>query len=149
MANANTNFGNGAGTGTVGADGFLGPLTGNVTGNVIGNVTGAVTATGVVLDTALVAAAGSNSQANSTALTKPLNIVVTVSATTRGVKLPVATTGKQVEVINGVTTNMKVYPATNGKIGSAATNANISLASLGAKIFTAKNTTQWYVTSAS
>jgi hypothetical protein len=57
MASGNTNFGNSAGTGTVGADGFLGPLTGNVTGNVSGTVTTAVQ---------LLAAHGTSQQSAST-----------------------------------------------------------------------------------
>lgn len=86
--------------------------------------TPAVTLTGgAILGTATVAAAGSNSQANATALASPLNIVTTVSATTRAVRLPAAEAGKVVQIMNAAATAVKVYPATGDKIASASTNA--------------------------
>ena len=66
-------------------------------------------ADGLRLDvTTGIVAAGSNSQANSTALTKPVNIVATVSATTRGVRLPTATAGDIV-----IVKNKSMHTATN------------------------------------
>ena len=40
---------------------------------------------------------------------------------------------------------VKVYPATNGKLGSVATNGAVDLVLAKASIFLAKNTTQWLV----
>lgn len=72
----------------------------------------------------IIAAAGSNSQANATAITKSAVIVTTVSATTRAIRLPTAATGKRVFVNNGAAANaVKVYPGTGDRIGAAATNA--------------------------
>src|SRR5678816_1504476 len=66
-----------------------------------------------------IVAAGSNSQANATQLTNWINIVTTVSATTRAVKLPAAVTGLMCQIHNGATTAVKVYPATGDKIKAA------------------------------
>jgi hypothetical protein len=91
-------------------------------------------------------AAGSNSQANATAITKALVMVVTVSATTRAVKLPAAATGLTVQIQNTASTAVKVYPATGDKIGSAATNAvGAAIATLKGNIYTAKDATTWLV----
>lgn len=116
-----TRFTNSAGNGYVHADGF------NITPN-------------------SVVAAGSNSQANAAPLTAGLVFVVTVSATTRGVKLPTAVTGRQVEIFNTTATAVKPYPATNGKIGAASTNtAGTAIAAGKANIYVAQSTTQWRV----
>jgi len=68
-------------------------------------------------------AAGSNSQANATAITKARVVVTTVSATSRAVRLPAAATGREVEIYNTTATAMKVYPATGDKIMAGSTNA--------------------------
>lgn len=94
---------------------------------------------------AIVAAAGSNSQANATELSKFLNIVTTVSATTRAVKLPTAATGKMVAIFNGASTAVKVYPNTGDKVASASTNA-VAAATIGAgkgNIYVAQDTLTW------
>lgn len=103
------------------------------------------TITGIETDTPQLAnAAGSNSQANATAITKSNVIVVLVSATTRAVKLPVAATGKIVRIWNDTTTGVKVYPATGGTIGAAATNAvGAAIATRKGVIYYARNATHW------
>lgn len=91
-------------------------------------------------------AAGSNSQANATPITKSLVVVATVSATTRAVRLPAAATGLQVQVQNGAATAVKIYPATGDKIAAASTNAvGTAIAARKGNIYTAINATTWEV----
>lgn len=75
--------------------------------------------------------------------------IVTVAATasTHGVRLPTAATGLEVTVANVGAFGCKVYPATNGKIGAASTNAADStvLAVNKANRYIAVNTTLWAV----
>lgn len=93
-----------------------------------------------------VAAAGSNSQANATPITKSLVIVTTVSATTRAVRLPTAATGRQVQIQNGAATAVKVYPATGDRIAAAATNAvGTAIATRKGNIYTARDAVTWEV----
>lgn len=95
----------------------------------------------------LAVAAGSNSQSGSTPITKSSVIVVTVSATTRAVRLPTAATGVRVWINNGATTNVKVYPGTNDKIGAAATNAvGTAIAGNKGNVYTAQDSLTWRVT---
>lgn len=94
---------------------------------------------------AVVAAAGSNSQANATELSSFLNIVTTVSATTRAVKLPTAATGKIVVIHNAAATAVKVYPNTGDKVAAASTNA-VAAATIAASkgnIYIAQDTLTW------
>lgn len=103
---------------------------------------------GLITSVQTVAAAGSNSQANAALINRGNVIVVTVSATTRGVKLPVAVTGMQVQVMNGGASAVKPYPNTNGKIGAASTNAaGTAIAANKGSIYVAQNTTLWRVIS--
>lgn len=129
MASGNTNFGNSAGNGTVGADGFLGPLTGNVNGVISG-----------VSQLAIVAA-GTNQQSVATAVTPGEVVVITVGATTRAVRLSVNTTNARYEVFNGTATAMKVYPATNAAIGATATNGSVQILARKGTIFLYRNNT--------
>ena len=126
-----TSFRNDQGTGSVEAD------TLSVTNQTISGLT--------TVTPQLVAAAGTNSQANATAITKSFVFVTTVSATTRGVRLPAAATGLQVQVNNNVATAVKVYPATGDKIGTGATNAAVALAASKGNIYTARDAVTWNV----
>lgn len=91
-------------------------------------------------------AAGSNSQANATPITKSMVMVATVSATTRAVRLPAAATGKQVHIQNCAGTGVKVYPATGDRIGAAATNAvGAAIIKRKGSIYTAQDATTWEV----
>lgn len=95
---------------------------------------------------AIVNAAGSNSQANSTLLTTTVTIIASLTAvTTRGVRLiNFPATGTIMKVISAITTNCKVYPGTSAKLGTGATaNANVSLAALKCKTWIAQNQRQW------
>lgn len=93
-----------------------------------------------------VAAVGST-QGAATLLTSKKNIItVATTASTHGVKLPVASTGLEIVVGNAATFGAKVYPSTNGKIGAAATNvADTVLAVNKCNTYRAVNTTLWIV----
>lgn len=78
----------------------------------------------------------------------PLTFVVQAStASTKGVRLPAAVTGRTIKVANKGAFGVKVYPSTNGKIGGAATNAADSTVLAVDKVNTyiAFNTTYWVV----
>jgi hypothetical protein len=114
------------------------------TGAFSGNVSGGGTFT---LAPQILATAGST-QGSATAITKSLAIVTAnTTASTHGVRLPTAATGLMVWVVNAATTfAFKVYPATNGKIGAAATNVTDTvLAKNKANLYIARNTTYWAV----
>lgn len=94
----------------------------------------------------IAAAAGSNSQVNSTPITNSLVIVTTVTATTRAVRLPTAATGKTVQINNGTSTAVKIYPATNDRIGTAATNAvGTAIGANKGSIYVAQDAVTWRV----
>jgi hypothetical protein len=94
---------------------------------------------------AAVTAAGST-QGTATALTKTINNVTTVAAST-GVVLPTAVAGYMVIVRNGGANALNVYPATGAAINAAAANSAHSLP-VGAMIqYVATSTTQWYTMS--
>jgi len=101
MAIGNTNFGNDQGTGTVGADGFLGPIGSPDAPSpvyasfVSGSVADGLTAAGTNRGTAL-------------ALTAAINVVSTAAAST-GVVLPDAPIGATVSVFNNGANAIKVY----------------------------------------
>ncbi len=79
-------------------------------------------------------------------LTAFVNWVIQVStASTKGVRLPAAATGLAITVINTGAFGVKCYPSTNGKIGSAATNAALVVATGKFQIFRALNKTLWAV----
>lgn len=149
MANGNTNYGNDQGTGTVGADGFLGPLDGVVGGNTpaAGAFTSlsatTITNSGLASKTPQIVAAAGASQGTATAISKSL-VFVTVTASTEGVKLPTAATGVQVQVICPGTVGVKVYPFTGDKIDAGSTNIAQALVAGKANIYSAKDATSWY-----
>lgn len=94
----------------------------------------------------IAAAAGSNSQANATAITKSVCIITTVSGTTRAVRLPTAATGRVVEIHNAGATQVKVYPGTGDRISTAATNAvGTAIAKTKGNIYRAQNASTWRV----
>ena len=93
-----------------------------------------------------ITAAGST-QATATALTRPINVVSTVSAST-GVILPATVAGMRMVIFNTSGTALNVYPASGGAINAIATNGAYSLPA-GAKLeFIAVTTTQWYTLNA-
>ncbi len=95
----------------------------------------------------IIATAGTT-QLGATAITSALAIVTAnTTSSLHGVRLPTAATGLCVYVANAATTfSFKVYPATNGKIGAAATNVTDTvLAKNKANLYIAQNTTFWVV----
>lgn len=82
-------------------------------------------------------------QGTATLIPAGVDIIVTVTASTEGVKLPVATTGRTLTIFADPAIGVKVYPNTNAKIEAAATNVAVALVKAKATRFYAKNTTQW------
>lgn len=110
-------------------------------------VTGTLTAaaiTGVNTETFIpqVLAAAGATQGAAGAITKS-RVIVTVTASTQGVKLPTAATGLEVRVMVPGTVGVKVYPAANAKIDTAATNTAQALVAGKANVFLARDTTRW------
>src|SRR4051812_11587302 len=98
-----------------------------------------------ILTPQLLQAAGSNSQVNATPVTAPAVVVTRVSSPTRGIRLPVATTG-MTELINNAGSNaMHVFPASGARIGSAATNAFVNVSAGKGSIFFAQDAKTWRV----
>jgi hypothetical protein len=92
--------------------------------------------------------AAGTTQLGATLLTARRNVItVATTASTHGVRLPVASTGLTVNVANSGAFGVKVYPATNGKIAAASTNAadTTVLAVNKANTYIAVNTTLWVV----
>jgi hypothetical protein len=93
-----------------------------------------------------ITAAGST-QATATTLTRPINVVSTVSAST-GVILPVVPAGARVIVMNTSGTALNVYPPSGAAVNSAATNVAYSQPA-GARLeFISVSATQWYTMNA-
>ena len=132
MATGNTNFGNDAGTGTVGADGFNGPLTGSIAG-----------ASTLAVLPQLVSAAGAT-QGAATAITGSFAVITVCTASARGVKLPTAATGKMVFIMSACTQGTKVYPFSGDKISTSATNTAVVQAGFKGKLYFAKDAVTWY-----
>jgi hypothetical protein len=98
-----------------------------------------------VLTPQLMQAAGSNSQSAATPITTPSAVVVTVSASSRGVRLPAASAGLTELVNNAGAHGVQVFPASGDRIGAAATNASIVLETGKGGIFFAQDATTWRV----
>ncbi len=138
MATGNTNFGNDSNTGTVGADGFLGPLTGAVTGAVTNGTIAGTFGSPPTTYAAIGAAQGSATQIGSV-----YTVIVTATTSAQGVKLPTAATGRLLMVFTTGTKAPKLYPFTNDRIGTAATNVAIQLTANKGGIFYAKDAVTW------
>ena len=93
-----------------------------------------------------ITAAGST-QGTATALTRPINVVSTVSAST-GVILPTVPPGARVIVMNTSGTALNVYPPSGAAINSAATNAAYSMPAGTRLEFISVSATQWYTMNA-
>jgi hypothetical protein len=89
-----------------------------------------------------VSAAGAN-QGAATALTVDYNVVTTVAAST-GVKLPTATAGRRIIIVNKGANTLSIYPATGGTIDALSANAAIQVAANGSIELMASSVTQWY-----
>ncbi len=95
---------------------------------------------------ALITATGST-QLGAKALTVAYNYIIQAStASTKGIRLPAASTGLQVTIANAAAFGVKVWPSTNGKIGAASTNAaDTVLAVNKVNVYWARNKTYWAV----
>lgn len=84
--------------------------------------------TGPTVNTPSTVAAAGATQGNATAIGASVtDILVTVTASTQGVKLPTAATGKRVNIWPDPAIGNKVYPAAGALIGAAATNAALAV----------------------
>ena len=70
-------------------------------------------------------------------------VIVTVTASTEGVRLPAAATGLEIRVHVPGTVGAKVYPASGAKINALSTNTSLLIAAGKADIFFARDTTRW------
>lgn len=93
-----------------------------------------------IITPGIVTATGSNSQSGATLLASSVTIVVTVSATTRAVRIP-ATVNSYWDVFNDTATAVKVYPATNATISSSSTNTAVQIAAHKADTFFVRSAT--------
>lgn len=91
----------------------------------------------------LVAAFGATQGTATVIPANAVDIIVTVTASTEGVKLPVAVTGRSLTIFADPAIGVKVYPNTNAKIEAAATNVAVTLVKAKATRYYAKSTTQW------
>lgn len=90
-----------------------------------------------------VATAGSV-QGDATAISRNINNVSSVGATTQGVRLPVpAVAGVRIVVRNGTGTSFRIYPHSGGQINTLGTNVSLDLLAAQAVEFVAVTTTQW------
>lgn len=101
-----------------------------------------ITNTGSTLTAIQVLAAAGASQGNAGVITGS-KVIVTVTASTEGVKLPVAATGLEIRVHVPGTIGVKVYPATGARINAVATNTADALVAGKANIYMARDTTRW------
>ena len=93
-----------------------------------------------------VTAAGST-QATATPLTRPINNITTVPASS-GVIFPAAVPGMRILVRNNTVTSVRVYPATGGQINTLGTNIGFVLDRDANLEFVAYSNTQWYTVNA-
>lgn len=92
----------------------------------------------------LIAAAGAT-QGAATLITTPYVVLTVCTASARGIRLPVAVTGAEIEVYSGTTQGVKVYPNSNAKFANAATNVAAVQAGFKAFTYRARNSTVWDV----
>ena len=91
---------------------------------------------------AALSGAGST-QGTATALTKSINNVTTVAAST-GVRLPAATAGMRIMIRNGGANDLSVYPDSGAAINSAGANNPVTLGVGAFAEYVAITATQWY-----
>lgn len=105
-----------------------------------------ISASGYVLTSVATGiAASGTTQSTATLLSQQVNVIGTVNTgTADGVRLPVATTGMQIIIINNTSSSCKVYPATGGTIDALATNAEFSLGAGARLMIIATTLSQWY-----
>jgi fibronectin-binding autotransporter adhesin len=80
-----------------------------------------------------------------TALTKSINVVSSVNpGVNDSVRLPGATVGQQVIIINTTASTLKVFPANGSQIDGLGTNISFPLGAGARLMIVAATTTQWY-----
>ncbi len=102
----------------------------------------APTISGLQVFTPTVVAAAGATQGTATAITTS-RVIVTVTASAEGVKLPTAATGVEVRIHVPGTVGVSVYPFAGDKIDASSTNSAVVLAAGKATIYYARNTSQW------
>lgn len=123
----------------------IGSLADLSVGNITG-ISGNLSTTGYVAQSvsAGVAAAGST-LAGATALSKQVNVITSATASTQeGVRLPGATAGIMITIINTTAVTVKVYPASGGYIDSLAVSTAFNLGPGAKLLIVAASTAQWY-----
>ena len=91
-----------------------------------------------------IAAAGTT-LAGATALTKSINVIGSVNpGVNDSVRLPGATVGQQVIIINTTASTLKVFPANGSQIDSLSTNISFPLGAGARLMIVAATTSQWY-----
>lgn len=150
MTAPNTSFATSSADHAVLGDGFTAGALGFV-GNLAGAVAGAVSATTlsasgyVSVPSQIVAAAGTSSQTNATAITKSGFVITTVTNSTRGIRLPTAATGRMVWGNNAGAFAALVYPGTNDRINALSTNAALLLTAAKGALYRARDAVTWDV----
>ena len=93
--------------------------------------------------TGITAHAG-GSQTNATPLTTQFNIVATVASTGDSVKLPAASPGLEVTIINTSAKTLAIFPTTGGAINGGSANASVNLPAGGSATYRTLDSTNWY-----
>jgi hypothetical protein len=105
-----------------------------------------ITNTGDSTSTPVSVAAAGATQGNATAVPAgALDIVATATASTEGIRLRAAVTGRMKRVWASPTVGLKVYPATGQILGAAATNAAKLVAKNTMVQFYAVDATHWRI----
>jgi len=94
--------------------------------------------------TAAIGTAGSD-QGTATALVETLSVITTNAASTQGVKLPTAVSGRTVTVFNATATDCKLYPNSSDSINGGSANASITLPANTSYTLSCKDSTDWRV----
>ncbi len=138
MASGNTNFGNDQGTGTVGADGFLGPIDGAVgtTTPALGTFTYAAQSVGAALT-----AAGTN-RATALVLAAAINNITTAASGT-GALLPDVAIGNAIVVFNAGANAAQIYATGSQTIDGVAGSTGVPLTNAKRAIFYRLSSTAW------
>lgn len=105
-----------------------------------------LTNTGTTITAAQTVAAAGATQGNAGAIGETItDVVVTVTASTQGVRLPAAVLNKRINVWPDPAVGVKLYPATGALIGAASTNAALAVVKNKPVQLLAVSTTKWRV----
>jgi hypothetical protein len=122
----------------------------NTSPTLVTPVLGVASATDVTLSGKLVksvtnaiTASATQTQAGATALTTDINRITVVATADDAVKLPAATAGRQVTVINTVATQAGVFPASGDAINALAVNTVSPLADSTTRTYTCAVAGTW------